>query len=321
VAFGDWLEKASKSETWLGRTGFSLQFEWYKFMRSTRRFEELPAEIREEIYRATLGDRVYPMSSLSGTYSFLPYGVARPNGQLAPELGYHSRLFIPRSGDYMLSTEHRYDSAPEDHTFVYAPNLALSAVSSGIRDEFLHFAWVRMRSRFFKLSLFCLATEARVGSAMAYKHLSKVALGFTNEEWFCFFGIYAEYPPFEIDASRCNGYRLQAFGNLNDLHLRFRTPDDGYNGSPWARKLDKVALPRYGGHFYVCYQRTMADWICTFAYPFLIDKCKENRLKVTLTGAVKTDTKEKWEVIFKNKRDHDHDTVLSAILATSEEEL
>jgi hypothetical protein len=45
------------------------------------------------------------------------------------------------------------------------------------------------------------------------------------------------------------------------------------------------------------------------------------QVKVTLTGAVKTDTKEKWEVIFKNKRDHDHDTALSAILATSEEEL
>ena len=48
---------------------------------------------------------------------------------------------------------------------------------------------------------------------------------------------------------------------------------------------------------------------------------RQVQVKVTLTGAVKTDTKEKWEVIFKNKRDHDHDTALSAILATSEEEL
>jgi hypothetical protein len=69
----------------------------------------------------------------------------------------------------------------------------------------------------------------------------------------------------------------------------------------------------------------MVDWICTFAYPFLIGKCKEGkleeRMKVTLSGAVKTDTKKKWEDIFMNKLDHDQDAVLKAILETPDEEL
>lgn len=67
------------------------------------------------------------------------------------------------------------------------------------------------------------------------------------------------------------------------------------------------------------------DWICTFAYPFLIDKCKDEdpkeNLTVTLTGAVKTVTKEKWEAIFKGQRDHDQGAALKAIFDTPDEEL
>jgi len=77
----------------------------------------------------------------------------------------------------------------EDRPFVYEPDISLSTVNSTIRDEFLHFAWVRMRSRFFKPSLFFLATEAQPSSATAYKYLSKVELSFTNANWFEFFGV------------------------------------------------------------------------------------------------------------------------------------
>ena len=67
------------------------------------------------------------------------------------------------------------------------------------------------------------------------------------------------------------------------------------------------------------------DWICTFAYPFLINKCKEEslgeRLTVTLTDAVKTVTKGKWEAIFKGQRYHDQEAALKVILDTPDEEL
>jgi hypothetical protein len=73
-------------------------------------------------------------------------------------------------------------------------------------------------------------------------------------------------------------------------------------------------LGRYGGERYVCCQRVVIDWICTFAHPFV---AKRN-FAVKLTGAVKKDTKKKWEAIFKGDLAHDHDAALTAILNTPE---
>lgn len=66
---------------------------------------------------------------------------------------------------------------------------------------------------------------------------------------------------------------------------------------------------------------SVVDWICTFAYPSLIDKCKQGKVKVTLTGCVNTDTQTKWEEIFAGKRDHDQDAAITSILGTPSTEL
>ena len=215
----------------------------------------------------------------------------------------------------------------EDRPFVYEPDNSLSTVNSTLRDEFLHFAWVRMRSRFFEPKLFTLATEAQPGTVVAYQYLSKVELSFTNKEWFTFFGVNMDRHPFGINTgwAQSQGSYLRKLESLRDLRLRYRTPDDGYQGSQWGSEYEHDRFCRYGGEDYICCQRTMVDWICTFAYPFLIDKCKKKeskeKLTVTLTGAVKTVTKEKWEAIFKGQRDHDQEAALEAIFNTSDEEL
>ncbi|KAI4709294.1 hypothetical protein J4E89_006043 [Alternaria sp. Ai002NY15] len=328
VSFGDWLAKNIKSREWLGRLGYHLQFKWYKSKGSKRRFEDFPAEIREKIYKAALGGEVYPLNSLctaEGYTCFWPDGEPESEAQLTLGLGYHPGLFMRLKGEALLASPWDENRVPEDRPPVHKPSLSLSAVNSTIRDEFLHFAWVRMRSRFFTPDLFLLAIKAWAGPAMAYQHLSKIELNFTNVEWFEFFGVSLLYSPIGITASESNGSCLQKLDNLRDLHLRFRTPYDGYQGSPWGCRPDKHRLPRYGGEDYICCQHTIVDWICTFAYPFLINKCKEEslgeRLTVTLTGAVKTVTKGKWEAIFKGQRHHDQEAALEVILDTPDEEL
>ncbi|KAG9187360.1 hypothetical protein G6011_05231 [Alternaria panax] len=325
VVFGSWLDERSKSQDWFGWTGHSLLFKWYKLKGSKCRFEEFPAELREKIYRVALGGQVYPLSSLSsraasGHLNRLDK-TTRRNAPLTLGLGYHRRLFRHRAGDALLTFPSDGNVAPEDRKFVYAPHLELSGLNRQFRDEFLHYAWVQMRSRFFNPGLFRLAMDARTGSAMSYKHLSEIELSFTNAEWYDFFGVLPKDASIEIQASKSFGPRLQTLDSLHDLQLHFRSPDDGRDGSHWGDRDDKFRLPRYGGEIYGCCQRTMVDWICTFAYLFLVDKCQENKLKVTLTGAVKTDTKEKWETISKNKRNHDQDAALNVILETPNEGL
>jgi hypothetical protein len=235
IAFGDWLEKAVQPRAWVRRLGYHLQFKWYKHAGSKRRFEDFPAEIREKIYKITLGGEIYPLDSLSSAAwdDYTPLeGVPRPKAQLTLGLGYHRGLFQRRVGEPLLADVHSLNKAPESRPFVYAPGLSLTAVNSTIRDELLQFAWVRMRSRFFKLTLFQHAMDARAGPAMAYKYLSKVELSFTMKEWFKFFGVNLYNPPFRVTALISEGHRLQELDNLRDLHLRFRSPDDGFNGSP-----------------------------------------------------------------------------------------
>ncbi|KAI4683141.1 uncharacterized protein J4E84_007044 [Alternaria hordeiaustralica] len=242
VSFGDWLAKIVKSRKWLGRLGDHLQFKWYKSKGSKRRFEDFPAEIREKIYKAALGGEVYPLNSLctAEEYTcFWPDGEPESEAQLTLGLGYHPGLFMRLKGEALLASPWDENRVPEDRPPVHKPSLSLSAVNSTIREEFLHFAWVRMRSRFFTPDLFVLAIKAWAGPAMAYQHLSKIELNFTNVEWFEFFG----------------------------------------------------------------------------------EESLEERLTVTLTGAVKTATKEKWEAIFKGQRHHDQEAALKVILDTPDEEL
>ncbi|KAI4617123.1 uncharacterized protein J4E87_008363 [Alternaria ethzedia] len=191
VSFGDWLAKNIKSRKWVGRLGYHLQFKWYKSKGSKRRFEDFPAEIREKIYKFALGGEVYPLNSLctAEEYTcFWPDGEPESEAQLTLGLGYHPGLFMRLKGEALLASPWDENRVPEDRPPVHKPSLSLSAVNSTIREEFLHFAWVRMRSRFFTPDLFVLAIKAWAGPAMTYQHLSKIELNFTNVEWFEFFG-------------------------------------------------------------------------------------------------------------------------------------
>ncbi|KAG9388428.1 hypothetical protein A1F94_001320 [Pyrenophora tritici-repentis] len=300
----------------VGWPGYSTHFKWWKYVGSSHRFETLPSELRTKIYEYALGGELYPLGS-----SRIP--------QITLGLGYQPSLFKFGTDIWeVMSRMDKFDRhVPEDRPSVYEPQVSMLALNKTIRGEVIHTAWMLMRSCFFNRGLFESAINAPPGAAEPYKYLGKIELNFTNYGYFGFFGVTVGTNRLHITASSSLGPRLQALENLHDLHLRFRTPSDGYSGSALYNLMHNTddRLDLYDRHYSLdlkgdC-QRTVVDWICTFAYPFLIDKCKQGKLKVALTGAVKTDTKEKWEAIFKDKREHDQAAAMADILNKPRNEL
>ncbi|KAL7770284.1 hypothetical protein CFE70_000217 [Pyrenophora teres f. teres 0-1] len=314
VALGDWLracycfDRRLSDESRLklrpnlgGRPGYSTQFKWWTYIGNSHRFETLPTELRTKIYEYALGGELYPLCSSS-----VPH--------LTLGLGYHHSLFQSRGNFESVLSRMHDRHIPEDRPFVYEPRVSILSLNKTIRDEALHTAWAIMRSCFVDRGLFEGAINAQPGAAKPYKYLGKIELNFTNHGYSRFFGVEMGRDHLYIGVSSSLGSRLQTLENLYDLHLRFRIPPE-YPYSAWFNSMDPGVSP-----FGDC-QRTVVDWICTFAYPFLIDKCKEGKLKVALTGAVKTDTKEKWEAIFQKKREHDQAAAMANILNKPKKEL
>jgi len=101
------------------------------------------------------------------------------------------------------------------------------------------------------------------------------------EGWFEFFGVQL-WPNLHIDTTQSRGNLLATLPDLVHLQIWFCRPEDGWIASPWGSPLMAGPL--------VCCERTMVDWIMTFAWPFV----KDIR-KVTLGGAIKKDSKVKWD--------------------------
>lgn len=260
---------------------------------------------------------LYPQSTVCN--SRLDDAEARKEARLSVGVGYGRKV-----SEYHF---HEWEyNAPEARSPIYEPNIALLQVNKQLNKEVSYYIWIRMRKCFVKASSFAACLDAQLGPAEPYHyfpqspdlygHLSKIELGLANLKFFHFFGAYAG-PTIHLDPAQSLGPRLQLIPGLRELHLRLRSPDDGYEGSPWGAFPQLRYLGRYGGERYICCQRVVIDWICTFAHPFV---AKQNFV-VELTGAIKKDTKEKWEAIFKGHLAHDQDAALTAILNTPEASL
>ncbi|RMZ74535.1 tat pathway signal sequence [Pyrenophora seminiperda CCB06] len=315
VPFGKWVRTSypgfgcirTRLDFWppiVGKPGYALQCKWWQYLGSRHRFESLPGEIRTLIYMYALGGEIYPMSSFLDAdplVSSMPADqleVMRRTANLTFGLGY-DRLAKKQWSVVQLQTADPL--IPEDRPVVHAPELSLLCLNPRIRQEVLFTGWKLMRSHFFDRGMFTQAAQARPGPAKAFQCLAKLELNFTNTGYFKFFGVRDdEMDKMPIDLHQSSGQFLQNLENLSDLHLRFRTPSDGFEVQLFSMR-----------HLWC--QRTAIDYICTFAYPFLIDKCKKNKLKVTLLGGLKTDTKNKWDAIFNDKAEHDQEEAMKTV--------
>jgi hypothetical protein len=106
------------------------------------------------------------------------------------------------------------------------------------------------------------------------------------DEWIGFFGVSVS-PALRLDPAHSSGSLLQTIPQLAQLQMWFRDPKEreGYRESPWVDGARHDEL-------YTCCQRVMVDWVMTFAWPFV-----KTLPKVTIGGAVKHDSKVKWDAL------------------------
>jgi hypothetical protein len=102
--------------------------------------------------------------------------------------------------------------------------------------------------------------------------------------WFDFFGVEL-WPQLYVSSASSKGNLLPAMATLTHLQMWFRSADDGSRFSPWENSST-------GNSPDECCQRVMVDWVMTFAWPFIM-----HLRKVIINGAVKKDSKTKWDQI------------------------
>ncbi|KAF2130386.1 hypothetical protein P153DRAFT_356163 [Dothidotthia symphoricarpi CBS 119687] len=259
-----------------GERGFKAQRKWWRLNGQKFRLLDLPAEVRMLVFEHAFGPRLYPLSTVSAHDAFDES--ARQNAAVKLGLGrYNAKDHAnPHTGLSWLTSGCPANTI--DYT-VPAPNLALLRVSKQVFREALCAGWENTRKTFFSPRHFASVLDA--GITPSFNWLNKLILDFSMKEWFEFFGITFR-PVFHMEFAECLGYLLLTLPTLVSLQIWFRSPDDGWKYSPWGC-FDTLSL-------YICCQRTMVDWVMTFAWPFVKDLPK-----VIIGGAVKRDSKRKWD--------------------------
>ncbi|KAF2866943.1 hypothetical protein BDV95DRAFT_503826 [Massariosphaeria phaeospora] len=268
---------------------------------------ELPPELRNIIYEYALGPEVYPLSRLSRMTrndSFTD-DEARRGAEIVFGIGY-SDLGMSRHYPYP------HDIGCESRSKVAPPNLALLQVSRAVSCEALKAGWEGTRKCFIEPTMFTEVVGSRVGPASQFNCLSRIELNFTHSAWFGFFGVSVS-PEIEMSEGRSCGPFLMDLKTLKELHMRFRSPNDGYSGCPWAGRSSGSYNNSVVDN--AC-QRTIVDMIMTFAFPFV-----KQIPHVGVTGFVKTTAKMHWEHVLRQdytgkEHGHDNDAALEAILKT-----
>lgn len=153
-------------------------------------------------------------------------------------------------------------------------------ISKQLHSEAVKAGWEGTKKCFFAPRQLTSVLEASY--APPYNWLSNVVLQFTMKGWFELFGV-DDAPDFHMASLETLGYLLLAIPSLTHLRMWLRSPDDGYDFSPWGHSHDVYSIAPY-----IRCQRTMVDWIMAFAWPFI-----EHLPRVTIGGAVK-DSNQKW---------------------------
>lgn len=245
---------------------------------------KLTPELRNIIYEHALGPRLYPVSTTRNYASS-----NRLSRLYSPSSSVHWGFGFPNVQDWKGDNARR--RCPGPHTdglyattadySIHEPNLNLLRVSKLINEEAVKVGWESTRKSFY--SAHQLVSVLNAGYTPQFNWLNKVILDFTMVDWFRFLGVSTTLS-FSINPTRLFGPLLNGsrFTQLSNLQIWFRSPYDGYKYLPWSSDF----MPQ--GH--TCCQRTMVDWIMTFAWPFIF------RIhKVIVGGAVKRGSKRMWD--------------------------
>ncbi|KAF2003678.1 hypothetical protein P154DRAFT_572866 [Amniculicola lignicola CBS 123094] len=268
---------------WLlqGRQGTKSQQKWWRENGAPFRLMDLPPELRLIIYKHALGP-IYPRTQYYAADS-LSDPDHRSHARLTFGNGYNTRLDpCPVEWDSKLRRrQHACWFVPENRPDISPPNLQLLLANRQTHAEALAAGWNGTLMHFVFLQTFIDVSCARLapGPAVMFNSLSRIQLNFQHEEYFILMGVNVRNS-FDINPALSKVHHLENISTLKHLQLRFRSPNDGYSGSPW----------NFGDFRFTGCQRIMVDWIITMLFPTI-----RKIPKVTFTGFIKTATKQKWD--------------------------
>lgn len=282
IDFGEYLERCvqdiyfpmtSAFRRTVGATGCSNLFNWYQTSGRPFRFQDVPLELRQQIYEYAMGADIYPqVKDIIGVPS-----VCMGKG------------FIPQAPFSQLDGTH----SPKEE--VQPPNLTLSYLNKEIHIEFMGTLWRSARMSFSEP--ICLQNVATLRLTLPTFALRRIGLNFRNLEYIQFFGVdvianrqdditYLLIPSGVAAARILNNGQIP---NLGELDIKFRST----RWSPW------LGLGAYGlinERDSLC-QRDITETILALALDFIfqIDK-------VNLEGDVKDITKAEFSRAIKKKK-------------------
>jgi hypothetical protein len=206
-----------------------------------------------------------------------------------------------------------------------APNYAIMCLDKQTRDEVLQAGWAGTWKHF--TGLLDLSDVLGTSNPPSdYDWLNRIHLNFSIAEYLRLFGVIID-PFVHIQPSRNQGPLLQGISIIKHLELFFQDPYlSGTN--PWGVfyyvNLFKSWFKEDEKYFRMeqtpC-QKTVVDWILTFAFPYI-----KGIPNIHLVGSIKTSTKKKWYHILEREylelkydyrtHDYDHALELANILGT-----
>jgi hypothetical protein len=251
-----WLVQLADDSILAKRSTSSITYFWHKRGGKHFRLMDLPVELRLMIFERMIApsDEIYPLNK-----AFLSVGDRTMIAQSTHEYSY-----ITLGGGYCKEditgychTGRMYESAPwalEHREPVSPPNLNLLYVSKQVKEEALRIGWKYSKRCFIIPHMFTSVADSEIGVAKRFDVLGRIQLSFTVRSWFEFFGVEA-VPVFNQDLSASLGYYLGELKDTCKLEIRFRDPEDGYNGDPWGTSTGSTTC-----------QTVIVDWILTWTF-------------------------------------------------------
>jgi hypothetical protein len=304
-----WLVQLADDSILAKRSTSSITYFWHKRGAKHFRLMGLSVELRLMIFERMIAPsgEIYPLNK-----AFLSAGHRTLIAQSTHEYSYITLGSGYRKEDITgyCHTASMYEPAPwalEYREPVPPPSLNLLYVSKQVKEEALCIGWEYSKRCFISPYMFTSVADSKIGVAKRLDVLGRIQLSFTVRSWFKFFGVEA-VPVFNQNLSASLGYYLGELKDTCNLEIRFRDPEDGYNGDPWGDNTGATTC-----------QTIIVDWILTWAFEHV------KYIKyISLTGCVKKPQKEKWLEVLARQRadgdfDFDHATAVAAILATPPE--
>lgn len=237
---------------------------------------------------------------------------------------------IPRDWRFGQGTLDAYDCGAPRHairTIVAAPHHNVLSVEKNMSTRMWEYAHKVTRKCFMERVLLRGYVEQLPNAPFRLDTLQNLELNFTNREFAVFFGMKAV--PFRLHHHPDEWQQatiLKEIPALKNLSIRFRAPlvdrsrdpwvqlgglREAYGLQPWSWSETRNYCEWKEGHncltFEVSCQRTLLDWILTYAVDYIKDVPK-----VTLCGWIKDDVRERWEGILADERSGTHHTFFEA---------